>query len=60
MGFMFAAFGLAGLTGLVSDVELSFFGIDLNNQPRRIYLIVGCVLAILLGIFLMRKKRSSD
>jgi len=57
MGLMFGSFGLAGLTGLASDVELGFFGLQFNDQPGRIFWIIGCGLVIFLGILLVRRNR---
>ena len=50
-----AVFGLVALSGLVSNVELGFFGIDLNDQPGRIYWLLGCCMAIVLGVLFVRK-----
>ena len=55
MGIIGAVFGLVALSGLVSNVELGFFGIDLNDQPGRIYWVFGCCMAIVLGVLLVRK-----
>ena len=55
MGIIGAVFGLVALSGLVSNVELGFFGIDLNDQPGRIYWLLGCCMAIVLGVLLVRK-----
>jgi hypothetical protein len=55
MGIIAAVFGLVALLGLVSNVELSFFGIELNDQPGRIYWVLGCCMAIVLGVLVVRK-----
>jgi hypothetical protein len=55
MGIIGAIFGLVALLGLVSNVELGFFGIDLNDQPGRIYWVFGCCMSIVLGVLLVRK-----
>jgi hypothetical protein len=56
MGIIGTVFGLIALSGLVS-VELGFFGIALNDQLGRIYWVLGCCLALVLGVFLLRKNR---
>jgi hypothetical protein len=55
MGIIGAIFGLVALSGLVSNVELGFFGIDLNDLPGRIYWVLGCCMSIVLGVLLVRK-----
>ena len=59
MGIMGATVGLLGLSGLVNNVELGFFGIDLNDQVGRVYWVIGCVISILLGGFMVKKSRKS-
>jgi hypothetical protein len=58
MGIMGATVGLLGLSGLVSNVELGFFGIELNDQAGRVYWVIGCVISILLGAFIAKKSQG--
>ena len=60
MGGIAAAFGLAGLLGLIPHLELEFFGIELNDQRGRIYWILGSIGFILLGLILVRKKEKDS
>ena len=59
MGIMGATVGLLGLSGLVSNVELGFFGIELNDQAGRVSWVIGCVISIMLGGFMVKKSRNS-
>jgi hypothetical protein len=56
MGIVGAIFGMAGLFGIINNLELIFFGIDLNSQHERVYWIIGSFASICIGILLIRIK----
>ncbi len=57
MGSVCAAFGMAALLGVSNSIELEFFGIDLNSRSGRIWWVLGSLVAIGLGVLLLRAKK---
>lgn len=58
MGVIGGIFGMAGLLGIVGNVELEFFSIDLNDQRGRVYWIIGCVAFSMLGVYVMKLNKK--
>ena len=58
MGLVCGGFALAGLFGLASHVDLGFFGLKFNDQQGRLVWLLGCCVAIVLGVYLVRKNQS--
>jgi hypothetical protein len=56
MGIVGAIFGMAGMLGIIKNLELEFFGIELNSQRGRAYWVIGSIVSIVLGVFIFRKK----
>lgn len=57
MGSIFAVAGVAALWGLSpvsSDIELEFFGIDMDTTPKRLWWVLGSLVAIVVGVILIR------
>ncbi len=54
MGLLGALFGIGGILGIINNLELEFFGIELNNQRGQIYWVIGCVAFSVIGVMLMR------
>ncbi len=59
MGCVAAAFGVAALLGIADNIELQFFGIDLNDRGGRIWWVLGSLAAIGLGALLLRANKRA-
>ena len=59
MGLVAAAFGVAALLGIADNIELNFFGIDLNDRSGRIWWVLGSLAAIGLGVLLLRANKRA-
>ncbi len=60
MGALGGVFGMAGLLGIVENLELGFFGIELNSQRGRIYWVTGCLVSMGLGLVILKLKKNSS
>ena len=59
IGLVAAAFGVAALLGIADNIELHFFGIDLNSRSGRIWWVLGSLAAIGLGVLLLRANKRA-
>ncbi len=59
MGLVAAGFGVAALLGIADNIELHFFGIDLNSRSGRIWWVLGSLAAIGLGALLLRANKRA-
>ena len=59
MGALGGVFGVAGLLGIVENLELKFFSIELNSQRGRIYWVIGCLVSMGLGLVILKLKKNS-
>ena len=58
MGILGIIFGMGGILGIIENLELEFFGIELNSQRGRVFWIVGCAFFSVVGILLMRINKK--
>ncbi len=62
MGLISAAAGVAALLGISpvrSDIELEFFGVEVDTPGERFWWILGSLIALGIGVFLMRANKRS-
>ena len=59
MGSVFGAFGLAALLGISKDIELEFFGIDVDSRSERLWWVLGSLAVIAVGLLLFRPRNRA-
>ncbi len=60
MGILGALFGIGGILGIIKNLELEFFGIELNSQNGRVYWVIGCIVFSAIGYLIMRVKKQHN
>ena len=60
MGIVAASFGIGGMMGIIENLELEFFGIELNTQRGRALWVAGCLATIGFGILLAKIKKKPN
>jgi hypothetical protein len=56
MGAAGSAFGIAALLGFSDRIELEFFGIELNDDLGRALWTAGCLVAVGIGLLILRAR----
>ena len=60
MGLISAVAGVAALLGISpvrNDIELEFFGIEVDTPGERFWWVLGSLIALVVGVFLMRANK---